>query len=150
MLQEELLKQLADIHNKKREEIWEVSHNVEKTLERIEDGCQFVERVLTNGNSTEVLTMKKLISNQLMSLIQNTPNADINVKINFHVDQEEFEDSLKKTLTFKEEVKQAKEETQLIHHDLAVSYHCALCYGVEKFLKMYWHRALHIFIDSGH
>ena len=51
---------------------------------------RFVERVLQNGSSVEILGLKKLMAGQLMSLINNTPSVDVNIKLEFTTDNEQF------------------------------------------------------------
>ena len=75
----------------------EMFHNVEKTTEKIEDSTAFTDRVLKNGNSEEILTMKKLVCTQLLYLINNTPKPDINFKIEFDTDASKYEDSINKS-----------------------------------------------------
>ena len=75
----------------------ELFHNVEKTIEKIEDGATFTERVLKNGNAVEILLVKRQITDQMLSLINNTPKPDLNVKIEFETDAEKFEEAVKST-----------------------------------------------------
>lgn len=84
------MKLLSEKHSQKRTDLWEMTHNVEKMTERIEDGCTFVERVVKYGSGPEVLSMKKLISTQILSLINNSPNPEIAVKLEFVTDEEKF------------------------------------------------------------
>lgn len=94
--QEELLAELSELHSQQRSSIWELSHTVEKTAERIKDGCVFVERVTENGSTVEMLAMKKIIADQLLSLINNTPKLDTNVQLQFNTDPEKFEQAMLK------------------------------------------------------
>ena len=91
------MKQLDEMHSTQELEVMDMFHNVEKTVEKIEDGTTFAERILEHGSGAELLSMKKMIKLQLMSLINNTPKPDVNVRINFHTDQEKFEESITKT-----------------------------------------------------
>ena len=72
-----LMTELEDIHNKHRDSILHVFENVGKTIDKIDDSCRFTQRIMDHGNSTEVLLLKRLIFTQLMSLINNTPKADV-------------------------------------------------------------------------
>ena len=96
-MKDALLKQLDEMHSAQELEVMEMFHNVEKTVEKIEDGTTFAERIVEHGSGAELLSMKKMITLQLMSLINNTPKPDVNVKINFHTDQEKFEEAITKT-----------------------------------------------------
>lgn len=71
-------------------------HNVEKTIEKIEDGCKFTERILKNGNSIQILMLKKLIANQLLSL-NSTPKPEVNTTIEFKTDDVVFAEAVRKT-----------------------------------------------------
>ena len=95
--QEQLLKELAEVHSEQRSAIWELAHQVEKTTEKIQGGCSFVDRVLQHGSSVEMLAMKRLIANQLLTLINNTPKLDMTVKLQFRSDAEKFEQAIKDT-----------------------------------------------------
>lgn len=72
----------------------ELFYAVEKTQERIEDGSTFTERLLANGNATEILLLRKNIVTQLLSLINNTPKAEMDVKIEFESDEEKFKQAI--------------------------------------------------------
>ncbi|XP_064636652.1 brain tumor protein-like [Lineus longissimus] len=103
-VQEETLKDLEDIHSKEEMKLMEMINNVEKTVERVEDGCKFAERILEKGNSLEISMMKSMISSQLLSLINNTPKGDANTSIEFVSSAEKFEDAVKKNFgQFKKE-----------------------------------------------
>ena len=91
------MKQLDEMHSTQELEVMDMFHNVEKTVEKIEDGTTFAERIIEHGSGAEILSMKKMIKLQLMSLINNTPKPDVNVRINFHTDQEKFEEAITET-----------------------------------------------------
>ena len=91
------MKQLDEMHSTQELEVMDMFHKVEKTIEKIEDGTTFAERIIEHGSGAEILSMKKMIKLQLMSLINNTPKPDVNVRINFHTDQEKFEEAITKT-----------------------------------------------------
>ncbi|CAE1322724.1 unnamed protein product [Acanthosepion pharaonis] len=93
---DELLKELEEIHNAQQLSIIEMCHNVEKTIEKIEDGCKFTERILKNGNSIQILMLKKLIANQLLSL-NSTPKPEVNTTIEFKTDDVVFAEAVRKT-----------------------------------------------------
>jgi hypothetical protein len=80
-----MLEELENIHSKQEDYIMHVFNNVGKLIEKIEDGCQFTERILERGNTTEMLLMKRFISAQLLSLISNTPKPDVRLKILLYV-----------------------------------------------------------------
>lgn len=65
-------------------------HSVEKTVEKMENGCRFTERVLAHGNGVEVLSLKKHISIQLLMLLNNIPRPEPSAKIEFSTDADKF------------------------------------------------------------
>ncbi|CAH1777460.1 unnamed protein product [Owenia fusiformis] len=94
---EEKLKELEEMHSHQELGIMEVFHTVEKTIEKIEDGSKFTERVLERGNLTELLMLKKYVASQLLTLINNIPKDDVNDKIEFVSEATEFEKATKET-----------------------------------------------------
>ena|SRR6218665_3684233 len=90
-----MLEQLETVHSSTELEIMDLYHNIEKAVEQIEDGCKFTERVLKNGNMVEVLLMKKNIRQQLLTLLNNIPRPEVNVKIEFVTDSDHFRRSVK-------------------------------------------------------
>jgi hypothetical protein len=90
--------------------LMEMINNVEKTVERVEDGCKFSERVLEKGNSLEIAMMKGRISAQLLSLINNTPKGDANTCIEFVSNPGKFEEAVRKNFG------QFKKEPEVIIH----------------------------------
>ncbi len=59
--QEHLLKELDAIHSSQELQIMDTFHNVEKTIEKIDDACKFAERLLNCGNTLEVLSLIHVI-----------------------------------------------------------------------------------------
>jgi len=90
LLQEELLKELDEIHSANELSIMDMFHSIEKTVERMEDSCRFTERILEHGNGVEVLSLKKHVSIQLLMLLNNIPRPEPSVKIEFHTDTDKF------------------------------------------------------------
>ena len=89
-----MLQKLGETHSAQRSHIWDLTHQLEKTSERVKGGCEFVERVLDHGSSVEMLALKKLMEDQLLSLINNTPPLDFSVKLQFTSDAERFEKAI--------------------------------------------------------
>ncbi|XP_056010419.1 brain tumor protein-like isoform X3 [Ostrea edulis] len=102
-----MLEELEDLHLCQELAIMDLFHNVEKTSEKIEDGCKYTELLIQHGTGLHCALMKKMISSQLMFLINNTPKPDIHINLDFHSDSGVFEEAVKKTFgTFvKEEPK---------------------------------------------
>jgi hypothetical protein len=74
----------------------DLCHSVEKATERLEDSCNFTEHILNNGSALHLLLMKKKISAQMLSLINNTPDPDVDISIKFKTNNKEFEEAVKK------------------------------------------------------
>ena len=85
-----MIEQLEKIHCDNELAVMEMFHNVEKTVDKIEDACKFTERVVKHANGVEVLTLKKLINMQLLTLLNNIPRGDLNIKIEFVSDSNKF------------------------------------------------------------
>ncbi|XP_064608306.1 brain tumor protein-like isoform X2 [Liolophura sinensis] len=93
---DDLLQELEKIHSDRELAIMDMFHNVDKTIEKIEDGSKFTERILKHGSGLQILLLKGLISTQLLSLINNTPRPDVNTTIEFYTDTARFEEAVKK------------------------------------------------------
>ena len=90
-----MIQELEDIHSSSKLAIMEMFHDVEKIVEKIEDGCKFSERILANGNAVELLVMKKQITLQMLTLLNNIPRPEMNIKIDFLTDNDKFEAMVK-------------------------------------------------------
>lgn len=103
-----MLAELDSMKNNKELAVMDLCHSVEKAVEMLESGCSFTEHVLNNGSALQLLLLKKLISDQLKSLIAKVPECDIDVNIEFKTDLSSFEEALNKT--FGKFTKDEKEE----------------------------------------
>lgn len=93
-----MLEKLEDMHSQQELKVMEMLHTVEKTAQRVEDGCAFGERLLKNGSPVEVLLLKRVVATQLQSLLGNVPCiADVG-KIEFVTDEKLFSNTI--TATF--------------------------------------------------
>jgi len=68
----------------------EMHRGVEKAADKMETASRFTERVLAHGNGVEVLSMKKPIVAQLMTLLENMPRVVTDVGVEFRVDPAAF------------------------------------------------------------
>ncbi|XP_055613192.1 B-box type zinc finger protein ncl-1 [Uranotaenia lowii] len=85
------LKNLEKLHSERELKIMEMFHTVEKTTERIENAGKFTKKVLDQANGPELLSLKKMISNQFTSLMGSTPKVDISFALEFQTGYEKFE-----------------------------------------------------------
>lgn len=82
----------------------ELFHNIGKTSEKIDDSCAFADKVLKHGSGPQLMLLRKVIRTQLLQLINNTPNPDVNINIEFNTDSQVFQEALEKTFgSFKKE-----------------------------------------------
>ena len=100
---------MESLHSSQELAIMELCHNVEKSGEKLEDGCKFTEHVLNNGSGLQLLLMKKKISSYLISLINEAPNPEVNIGIEFKTDAAAFEAACKEHFgSFKKEESRVK------------------------------------------
>lgn len=92
-----VLQELEDLHSRQELAIMDLFHSVENTSEKIEDGCKYTELLLQHGTGLHYALMRKMISAQLMFLINNTPKPDININLDFHSETEAFQEAINKT-----------------------------------------------------
>ncbi|KAK0080316.1 hypothetical protein PV325_014163 [Microctonus aethiopoides] len=85
------LNNLEKLHSDRELEVMDTFHNIEKTVERIEDACRFTSRLLEHGDTTEILTLKRTVASHLINLINNTPKANIKFSIEFQTDYNRFD-----------------------------------------------------------
>jgi len=74
--------------------------SVEKTSEKIEDACKFTSQLLKHGNAAEILSLKKVVSSQLQSIISHTPKPAVNFNLKFESTMSAFEKAVKVSLPF--------------------------------------------------
>lgn len=116
-IRDEMLTELDSIQSTKELALMDLCHNVEKAVEKLEDGCKFAEHVLNNGSGLQLLLMKKVIISQLMSLLSTIPKSEVDVHIEFNTNAEEFEKAIKKNFgSFK---KEEEEETRVPERPLS-------------------------------
>ncbi|XP_034949845.1 B-box type zinc finger protein ncl-1-like [Chelonus insularis] len=85
------LNNLEKLHSERELEVMDTFHNVDKTKEKIEDANRFTSRLLEHGDTIEILALKRLVSTQLMNLINNTPKPNIKFSIEFQTDYDHFD-----------------------------------------------------------
>ena len=93
---EALMGQLEASHKRQELAIMELFHSVEKTIEKIEDGTKFAQRIVDNGNAPAILSVKKLVVDQLLYLISATPNPNLDVHLEFETNMGAFGDAVLK------------------------------------------------------
>lgn len=86
------MRDLKMLHSEREIKIMEQFHQVEKSTEQLEYGASFTRKLLDNGNGPEILSLKKMISQQLSSLISSIPKVDVNYSLEFISNMKKFDD----------------------------------------------------------
>ena len=89
---EQALVDLDNLHTEREIKIMEQSHQMVKAVEQMEYCANFTRKLLDNGNGHEVLSMKKMITRQLVQLIDAIPKVDVNFSIEFVSNLKKLED----------------------------------------------------------
>lgn len=92
-----MLQELESLHSNQELAIMDLFHSVEKTSEKIEDGCKYTDLLIQHGTGLHYALMRKMISTQLLFLINNTPKPDIHINLDFHSDADAFQEAINKT-----------------------------------------------------
>lgn len=91
------MKDLKNLHSDRVLKIMDTLHNVIKSSEKIESACKFTEKVLEHANASEMLSLKKIISSQFLTLINNTPKAERTYSIEYESNFEKCEQLIRET-----------------------------------------------------
>lgn len=83
---------LKALHKEREMKIMEQFHHVEKSVEQMEYCAGFTRKLLDNGNGPEILSLKKMISNQLKKLIGSIPKVDVNYSLEFTSNAKKIEE----------------------------------------------------------
>lgn len=68
-----LMNELDERVNEKQRKLVDMHTSVEASLAKLADVIKFGDRVMQNGNATEILLMKRVIMNQIRFLINSLP-----------------------------------------------------------------------------
>ncbi|KAE8745672.1 hypothetical protein FOCC_FOCC007673 [Frankliniella occidentalis] len=97
MRQEDLLKELNTIHKQKELKIMGSHHMVEKTMDQVDDACNFTTRLLKQGNTVEIVSLRNVVSTQLRKILATSPEPEVNTSIEFVTDSSKFQAAVKAT-----------------------------------------------------
>lgn len=86
------LAELDNLHTEREIKIMEQSHQMEKAVEQMEYCAIFTRKLLDTGNGHEILSMKKMISQQLLKLIEKIPKIEMSYSIEFLSNVKKIED----------------------------------------------------------
>jgi hypothetical protein len=68
-----MLNELDDRFKDKQAKLIEMHTQIDASMAKLNDVIKFAERVMQNGNSTEILLMKRAIVNQIRFLVRSLP-----------------------------------------------------------------------------
>lgn len=68
-----LMQELDERVGERQQKLVEMHTSVESSLSKLADVIKFGDRVMQNGNATEILLMKRAIMNQIRFLINSLP-----------------------------------------------------------------------------
>lgn len=68
-----MLNELEDRFKDKQTKLIEMHAQIDASMAKLNDVIKFAERVMQNGNSTEILLMKRAIVNQIRFLVRSLP-----------------------------------------------------------------------------
>lgn len=68
-----MMNELEDRFKDKQAKLVEMHTQIDASMAKLNDVIKFAERVMQNGNSTEILLMKRAIVNQIRFLVRSLP-----------------------------------------------------------------------------
>lgn len=89
---DQAMSDLKALHKEREIKIMEQFHHVEKSVEQLEYSAGFTRKLLDHGNGPEILSLKKMISQQLTTLIGTIPKVDVNYSLEFVTNSKKFEE----------------------------------------------------------
>lgn len=72
---QETLKELEGVYQAKNQSLTSVTAKIEETIQRLQNGCDFIERLLKHASNTEVLMYKKDLEQRLHGILGYTPDV---------------------------------------------------------------------------
>ena len=89
-----MLRTLDEMHSQQETVIMELAHNVDRIIEKIEDGCRFTERVQHYGSGIDLMMVKKMCVKQLWSLQREISTTDTKFSLQFLPSEQAFENAI--------------------------------------------------------
>lgn len=89
---DQVMSDLKALHKEREIKIMEQFHHVEKSVDQMEYCAAFTRKLLDNGNGPEILSLKKMICQQLKTLIGTVPKVDVNYSLEFVSNVKKFEE----------------------------------------------------------
>lgn len=108
---DDALLELNQLYHERELKVMDMTEQVGKGVNMLEDACKFTSRLLENGTVTEIMYLRKTVGTQLVNLISNTPKKEKTYSIEFHSDFNEFEKVIK--LAFGQFITESSKEKHL-------------------------------------
>lgn len=89
---DQAMSDLKAYHTEREIKIMDQFHHIEKSVDQMEYCAGFTRKLLDNGNGPEILSLKKMISQQLTELIETIPKVDVNYSLEFISNVKKFEE----------------------------------------------------------
>ncbi|KAK7097268.1 hypothetical protein V1264_004274 [Littorina saxatilis] len=96
-LKDDLLSELEDKHTKQELLLMDTYHVLGTNETRLDDACDFVDRLVKHDSPTYATMFKKMVQGQMLGLINSSPKTDISVNIEFKTDPESFKAAMKQS-----------------------------------------------------
>lgn len=69
-------------------------------MDKVDDACKFTTRLLKQGNSAEIVSLRNVVSAQLMKILATSPEPEVNTSIEFVTDGSKFQAAVKVAIFF--------------------------------------------------
>lgn len=89
---DQVMSDLKALHKEREIKIMEQFHHVEKSVDQMDYCAAFTRKLLDNGNGPEILSLKKMICQQLKTLIGTVQKVNVNYSLEFVSNAKKFED----------------------------------------------------------
>ncbi|RNA13251.1 brain tumor -like [Brachionus plicatilis] len=130
----QLIKELEDKHANKQLYLMELHAAIDQCIGKFLDVIKFSDRILRNGNTFEILLLKKSIINQIKHLTSTMPQMDgPDFTLKFVTDEQQFERSVRESFG-----------RFFSHKELKQSYFNSLQCGTQTQPKDPWYRPAQI------
>lgn len=73
----------------------EASCRVEKTMDKVDDACKFTTRLLKQGDTIEITSLKNVVCAQLRKILATAPEPEVNTSIEFVTDVSKYQAAVK-------------------------------------------------------
>lgn len=64
-------------------------------MDKVDDACKFTTRLLKQGNTVEIVSLRNIVSAQLHKILSTSPEPEVNTSIEFISDGPKFQSAVK-------------------------------------------------------